>query len=115
NKIEELLDIENPDITMETLIVQDLGAESIDLLELAVSINSRFDITVNDDEIFLTRFRLYSTEANQSRSDAVSYIAGKYPFLPISRVEEILTHIKEGPQLKVKDLISYISHRRREA
>ncbi len=39
------------DMTPETLLIQELGAESIDLLELAVAINSRFKISVKDDEI----------------------------------------------------------------
>ena len=109
--LEELLDLEDREITPETLLIQDLGAESIDLLELAVTINSRFRITVKDDEIFLTRFRLYSTEAQQQGKDTVHYIAGKYPFLGEERIAEILAHIKEGPQLKIKDLISYVTYR----
>src|SRR5271157_1295525 len=96
----ELLDIEDREIAPETLLIQDLGAESIDLLELAVTINSRFKIAVRDDEIFLTRFRLYSTEAKQKGKDTVRYIAGKYPFLGEDRIAEIMAHIKEGPQLK---------------
>jgi acyl carrier protein len=109
--IEELLDLEDREITPETLLIQDLGAESIDLLELAVTISSRFKIAVKDDEIFLTRFRLYSTEANQQGKDAVQYLAGRYPFLGEDRIAEIVAHIKEGPQLKIKDLISYVTRR----
>ena len=107
----ELLDIEDREITPETLLIQDLGAESIDLLELAVTINSRFKIAVKDDEIFLTRFRLYSTEAKQQGRDIIHYVAGKYPFLDEDRIAEIIAHIKEGPQLKIRDLISYVGYR----
>jgi acyl carrier protein len=109
--IEELMDIKDRNITPETLLIQDLGAESIDLLELAVTINSRFKIAVRDDEIFLTRFRLYSAEAKQQGEDTMHYIAGKYPFLAKDRIAEIMAHIKEGPQLKIKDLISYVTYR----
>jgi acyl carrier protein len=109
--IEQLLDLEDGEITPETLLIQDLGAESIDLLELAVTINSRFKIAVKDDEIFLTRFRLYSTEAKQQGKDTVHYITGKYPFLTEERIAEIMAHIKEGPQLKIRDVISYVTYR----
>jgi acyl carrier protein len=109
--LEELLDLEDREITPETLLIQDLGVESIDLLELAVTISSRFKIAVKDDEIFLTRFRLYSTEANQQGKDVAQYLAERYPFLGRDRIEEIMAHIKEGPQLKVKDLISYVTFR----
>jgi acyl carrier protein len=108
--LKELLDFEEREITPETLLIQDLGAESIDLLELAVTINSRFKVAVKDDEIFLTRFRLYSREAEQQGKDAIHYLAGKYPFLGKDRIAEIMAHIKEGPQLKIKDLISYVTY-----
>jgi acyl carrier protein len=107
--IVELLDLEDVEMTPETLLIQNLGAESIDLLELAVAINSRFKITVKDDEIFLTRFRLYITEAEQQGKDRVSYIAQKYSFLTEERIAEIISLISEGPQLKIKDLIGYIT------
>jgi acyl carrier protein len=109
--LEGLLDLEDREITPETLLIQDLGAESIDLLELAVTINSRFKIAVKDDEIFLTRFRLYSREAEQQGKDAIHYLAGRYPFLGKGRIAEIMAYIKEGPQLKIKDLISYVTYR----
>lgn len=109
--LEELLDLEDRELTPETLLIQDLGAESIDLLELAVTINSRFKIAVKDDEIFLRRFRLYSTDAKKQGKDAVRYLAGRYPFLGEDRIAEIMAHIKEGPQLKIKDLISYVTYR----
>ena len=109
--IVELLDLEDVEMTPDTLLIQELGAESIDLLELAVAINSRFKIAVKDDEIFLTRFRLYLTEAEQQGKDRVSYIAQKYSFLTEERIAEIISLISEGPQLKIKDLISYITFR----
>ena len=49
----DILDIEEQEITAETYIVRELGAESIDLLELAISLNARFKVEVNDGEIFL--------------------------------------------------------------
>ena len=107
--LEELLDLEDREITPETYLIQELGAESIDLLELAVAINSRFKISVKDDDLFLTRFRQYVAQANQQTTDAVTFIAQKYPFLEKSRIEEIVDKSAEGPQLKIKDLISYIA------
>lgn len=106
----ELLDLEDAEMTSETFLIQELGAESIDLLELAVAINSRFKISVKDDEIFLTRFRLYLKEAVQHGKDKTLYTAQKYPFLTEGRIVEIIEHISEGPQLKIKDLISYINY-----
>jgi len=110
----ELLDLENGEITPETYLIKELGAESIDLLELAVAINSRFKIIVKDEDIFLTRFRLYIAEATQRGKDMGYYLACKYPFLTEDRIAEIITHISEGPQLKIKDLTSYITYQLQE-
>jgi acyl carrier protein len=106
----DLLDLEEDTITPETYLIKELGAESIDLLELAVAIHSRFKISVKDDNIFLTRFRLYLTEAASQEKDMAPYLAGKYPHLSEERIADIIAHISEGPQLKIKDLISYITH-----
>ncbi len=104
----EILDIENHIITPETYLIRELGAESIDLLELAVAINSGFNIDVNDDKIFLRTLRQYITEAEQQDKDILQYLAENLPFLSRKRLEEIIADLEGGPTLKVKDLISYI-------
>ena len=104
----EILDIENHIITPETYLTRELGAESIDLLELAVAINSRFNIDVNDDEIFLRKLRQYVTEAKQQNNDLLRYLVEKLPFLSRIRLENIIADLEGGPTLKVKDIISYI-------
>jgi acyl carrier protein len=107
----EILDIANQEITPETYVVRELDAESIDLLELAVALNSKFNIEVKDDELFLRTFRFYMTEAEEQKSDTVQYLVGKFPFLTKKRVKEIISDLEGGPTLKVKDLISYVSWR----
>ena len=104
----EILDIENHNITPETYLIRELGAESIDLLELAIAINSGFNIDVDDDEIFLRKLRDYITEAEQQNKNILQSLAKKLPFLSRKRLEEIIADIESGPTLKVKDLISYI-------
>lgn len=105
----ELLDIESEEITPETYVIRDLNAESIDLLELAVGLNSSFNIDINDDEIFLRNLRLYLTEAKEIGKDALEYLSKKFPFLTRDRTEEIMADLKDGPVLKVKDLVSYVA------
>lgn len=104
----ELLDIEEREITPESYLIRDLGVESIDLLELAVEINARWRIKVNDDDIFLRSLRLYLKQAKENQMDSVLYLAGKFPFLTEGRIREILADLERGPTLKVKDLVSYI-------
>ena len=104
----EILDIENHIITPETYLIRELGAESIDLLELAIAINSGFNIDVDDDEIFLRKLRDYITEAEQQNKNILQYLAKNLPFLSRKRLENIMADLEGGPTLKVKDLISYI-------
>lgn len=105
----EILDIEDQEITPETYLIRDLGAESIDLLELAVAINSGFDIEVNDDQIFLKQLRVHMTDGEEQGEGVVEYLLARFPFLTKQRVEEIIGDLEGGPVLKVKDLISYIA------
>ena len=104
----EILDIEDHNISPETYLIRELGAESIDLLELAVAINYRFNIDVNDDEIFLRQLRQYVTEAEQQNNDMLQYLVERFPFFSRKRLEEIIADLEGGPTLKVKDLISYV-------
>ncbi|MBW1829955.1 MAG: hypothetical protein JRI74_11110 [Deltaproteobacteria bacterium] len=104
----DILDIEKQEITAETYIVRELGAESIDLLELAISLNVRFKVEVNDGELFLARLREYITEAEEQQKDVVQHLIVMLPFLTRTRLEEIVSDLEGGPTLKVKDLVSYI-------
>jgi acyl carrier protein len=105
----EILDLDHHEVSLESYIMRDLGAESIDLLELAVALNSRFKIEINDDEIFLRALRYHLTEANERQEDAAGRLAAEFPFLPESRIAEIMADLDGGPVLKVKDLVSYIN------
>ena len=107
----EILDVEAGEITPETYVVRDLGAESIDLLELSVALNSRFRVEVNEDEVFLRTLRVFLNEAKENEQDPLDYLQRKYPFLGEGRVGELLVDIDGGPVLKVKDLIAYVSWR----
>jgi len=104
----EILDIEDRDIHPESYLIRELGVESIDLLELAVALNSRLDIEIDDDEIFLKEVRAYVEESALSGKTTEEYLIGKLPFLTRDRAKEIIDDLKQGPALKVKDLISYL-------
>jgi acyl carrier protein len=107
----EILDVEALEITPETYVVRELGAESIDLLELSVALNSRFKVEVNEDEVFLRTLRLFLSEAEKDGQDPLDYLQRKYPFLGEGRLGEILVDMDRGPVLKVKDLTAYVSWR----
>jgi acyl carrier protein len=111
--ITDIMDVEGETITAETYLVRELGAESIDLLELSVSINHHFHVAVKDDDIYLRNFRLFLVEAERQGEDPISYLHDRLPFLPTERIREILADLGAGPALKVKDLVSYVAYMRR--
>lgn len=62
--IVNLLNAEESDITMESSFVDDLGADSLDLVELIMGLETEFDIEIPDEE----------AEKIQTVGDAVEYI-----------------------------------------
>ncbi len=107
----EILDVEPEQVRMETYIMRDLGAESIDLLELAVTFSDRFKTEVTDDEIFLKSLRIHIEEAEAVGVAPAACLEEKYPFLSPSRISEILADLDDGPVLKVKDLLNYMQQK----
>ena len=48
----EQLDIENPDsISMDSLLVEDLGADSLDSIDIVMSVEEEFKIEVPDEVV----------------------------------------------------------------
>ena len=45
------LDVEPSDITLETDIANDLGADSLDVVELAMAVEDEFGVEIPDEEI----------------------------------------------------------------
>lgn len=106
----EILDVDGKEITQEAYVIRDLGAESIDLLELSVALNARFGVEINDTELFLRRVRTDIREAEESGREAADYLAVRLPFLGPERIREIIGDLNNGPVLKVKDLVAYVHH-----
>lgn len=45
------LDVDEDDITMDTLIMEDLGADSLDIADITMSLEDAFDVEVSDDAL----------------------------------------------------------------
>lgn len=45
------LDVDENDMTMDTNIAKDLGADSLDVVELLMSIEDEFEVEIPDEEI----------------------------------------------------------------
>ena len=49
--LSEQFDVEEDSITAETRISEDLGADSLDVVDLLMSLEDEFEVEVPDDEI----------------------------------------------------------------
>ena len=45
------LDVEEANVTTESVLTDDLGADSIDLVDLIMSLESEFDIEIPDEDV----------------------------------------------------------------
>lgn len=91
-----ILDLEDQAITAESYLLQDLNAESVDLLELAAALQNTFKIEIDETLLFLPGIRGGVTpQAN-------------IPFLTPERLKEITADLADRPVLKVKDMVSYV-------
>ena len=45
------LDVEEEKVTMEASIVDDLGADSLDLVDLVMSLEEEFDVEIPDEQV----------------------------------------------------------------
>ncbi|MGD9209627.1 MAG: phosphopantetheine-binding protein [Desulfobacteraceae bacterium] len=105
----DILDVAPEEITPDAYLIRDLGVESIDLMELAVSLNQQFNLEVDEELIFLKSLRSVVEKARERNADVSAAVAKEFFFLSSQRIAEILEDLANGPVLKVKDLIQYIS------
>lgn len=65
--IEERLGVAASEITPEKSLIKDLGADSLDSVELIMSIEQKFDISIPDD----------AAENIKTVGDIIEYVKGK--------------------------------------
>ena len=67
NVVAEQLDVNDKEITLHSTLQEDLGADSIDLIELVMSIEEEFGIQIPDED----------ARSVKTVKDVVDYIDGK--------------------------------------
>jgi acyl carrier protein len=61
------LDVEDESVAMDSLIADDLGADSLDVVDMVMSLEEEFDIEIPDEEI----------ESMKTVGDIVKFIESK--------------------------------------
>ena len=62
--IVDQLNVERDDVTEESAFIDDLGADSLDLVELVMALEAEFNVSIPDEDV----------ESIKTVADAVAYI-----------------------------------------
>lgn len=103
--------VDDDEVTEEATMVGDLGAESIDFLDIMFRLEKAFGITIPREELFPDDVLTNAEYVVDGRvtSDGLEKLKERMPFADFSRFEKNPVVQDFGNLLTVKDLCQYIS------
>ena len=113
----DLFDKAPTELHQDTGLFSELGAESIDLLELDLAISRKLNLSMDDERAFLRLLRLEAVRLEgalkRDRKALASALAEEYPHLRLSRLESLIRWaLSDDPvhPLTVGDILDYLVH-----
>ena len=107
----DALGVDDDEVTEDATMVGDLGAESIDFLDIVFKLEQAFDITIPRDELFpddiLTNAEYVSD--GKVTPEGLAKLKDRMPFADLSKFEANPMVQEFGNLLTVKDLCNYVS------
>ena len=107
----EALGLDDDEVTPEATMVGDLGAESIDFLDIVFRLEKAFGIEIPRKELFpediLTNAEF--VEGGKVTETGLNEIRARMPFIDLAKFEENPVVQDFGNLLRVSDLCRYIS------
>ena len=107
----DALGVDDDEVTEDATMVGDLGAESIDFLDIVFKLEQAFDITIPRDELFpddiLTNAEYVSD--GKVTPEGLAKLKDRMPFADLSKFEQNPMVQEFGNLLTVKDLCNYVS------
>ena len=109
----DALGVEDEEVTPEATLQDDLGAESIDFLDIVFRLEKSFDIKIERGELFpediLTNTEY--VENGRVNTAGLARLRERMPFANLSRFEENPVVQNLGKQLTVQDMCSFVEHK----
>lgn len=106
----DALGVDDDEVTEEATMVGDLGAESIDFLDIVFKLEKTFDIQIPRDELFpddiLTNAEF--VQDGKVTSDGLTKLKERMPFADLTKFEQNPQVQDFGNLLTVKDLCNYV-------
>ncbi len=107
----DALGVDDDEVVPEATMVGDLGAESIDFLDILFKLEKSFDIEIPRDELFPDDI-LTSTEYIQDGKvspEGLAKLKERMPFADLTKFEENPVVQDFGNLLTVQDLCNYVA------
>ncbi len=106
----DALGVDDDEVIEEATMVGDLGAESIDFLDIVFKLEKTFDIQINREELFpddLLTSAEYVVDGKVT-ADGIARLKERMPFADLTKFEENPKVQDFGNLLTVKDLCNYV-------
>lgn len=107
----DALGVDDDEVTPQATMVGDLGAESIDFLDIVFKLEKGFDIQIPRDELFpddiLTNAEF--VQDGKVTADGLVKLKDRMPFADLSKFEQNPLVQDFGNLLTVQDLCNYVS------
>ncbi len=106
----DALGVDDDEVTEEATMVGDLGAESIDFLDIVFKLEKTFGITIPRDELFPDDILTNAEYINDGKvtPDGLAKLKDRMPFADLTKFESNPLVQDFGNLLTVKDLCNYV-------
>ena len=107
----DALGVDDDEVTEEATMVGDLGAESIDFLDIVFKLEKSFDITIPREELFPDDILTNADYVADGKltPEGVAQLKERMPFADLEKFEADPQIQNFGNLLTVKDLCSYVA------
>jgi acyl carrier protein len=107
----DALGVDDDEVTPEATLVGDLGAESIDFLDIVFKLEKAFEITIPRDDLFPDDVLTNAEYVQEGRVTEVGLtkLKERMPFADLTKFEENPLVQDFGNLLTVQDLCNYVS------
>jgi acyl carrier protein len=106
----DALGVDDDEVTEEATMVGDLGAESIDFLDIVFKLEKAFEITIPRDELFPDDILTNAEYVNDGKvtGEGLEKLKARMPFADLTKFESNPLVQDFGNLLTVKDLCKYV-------
>jgi acyl carrier protein len=107
----DALGVDDDEVTPEATLVGDLGAESIDFLDIVFRLEKAFDIKIPRDELFPEDILTNAEYVQDGKltDDGLTKLKERMPFADFSKFEQGARAVQDfGNMLTVQDMCRYV-------